>query len=235
MSLSRDSFQRVGVRCALIVTLVAALSLAPWQVGGLGANESASAATWAGTVQGKKVRASRFASAGATMRGDFFIRVDRRGRVNGSGVIAYDPFFNTDGLNAYLGFARGLVQSALGGFPIFGGFAATQLNAFVGVRVALPSLPVTRGPVTGRLDRGKMSLSFGRKPESIPFSAFINTVGPKKQKKLTAGNLVAPDPFGGPAADVSGGWAVSKREAKSTKEGVTTLESSYWTAHRVGG
>ncbi len=235
MSLSRVSFQRVGARCALIVTVVAVLSLVPWQVGGVGVNESASAATWAGTVQGKKSRASRFASAGATMRGDFLIRVDRRGRVNGSGIVAYDPFFNTDGLNAFLAYARGLTQAALGGFPIFGGFAAAQLNAFVGVRVALPTLPVTRGPITGRLDRGKMSLSFGRKPERIPFSAFINTVGQTKQKKLTGGNVVAPNPFGGPAADVSGGWAVSKRQAKSDEGGVTTLESSYWTAHRVGG
>lgn len=223
------------MRWLTVLLFAAALSLAPWPAGSVGAAEPASASTWAGTVQGKVMRSSRFASAGATMRGDFVFTVDDRGQVTGDGVVAYDPFFSTDGLNSLLTYARGLVQSALGGFPIFGVFASVELNRFVGVNVAFTSLPVTRIEISGQLKDGQLTLAAGNnKPVKIPFVAKIILVG-GKNKPLTSGGVRAPTPFGAGVAQVTGGrWAAAVQQTTSGKDVITRF-STYWTAHRIGG
>lgn len=224
------------MRWLTVLLFAAALSLAPWPAGSVGAAEPASASTWAGTVQGKVARSSRFASAGATMHGDFVFDVDNRGQVTGDGVVAYDPFFATDGLNALLAYARGLVASALGGLPLFGGFAVTQVNRFVGVGVAFTSLPVTRIQVSGRLDGGQLTLATANNtPVKVPFAARILLVG-GKNRPLTSGGVSAPAPFGAGVAQVTGGrFAAATQQSKSKKGDVTTQLSTYWTAHRIGG
>lgn len=224
----RRFFVRAAVRRSLVLAVM--LSSVAW----LGAAESASASTWSGTIQGKMMRSTRFGSAGATMRGSFSITVGRRGKVSGSGVVTYDPFFNTDGLNALLGYARGLTQVALGGFPVFGSFAAAQLDAFIGVRVTLQTLPVAQGPIVGTLSGGRLTLNWGGKLPSLPYSAFINIAGGRGDVKLTAGSIKTPQPFGAGAANVSHGWAVSRQQSTVTKNGGTELLSTYWTAQRVG-
>ncbi|CAN5607474.1 hypothetical protein BH20ACT19_BH20ACT19_00980 [soil metagenome] len=189
---------------------------------------------WIGTTHGSAERSSRWASDGSTQTGDFWFTVDRRGRVSGQAVVAYDPHFDAEGLNALLGYARGLTQAAVGTVPFVGAFGAAQLNAFIGVKIRHDEpLAIRRGQVTGTLDDSRLSLRWVGRPAGIRFRASITTL--KGEKRLTGGSLAVDSPFGGTGEVVGGGHAVSTKRSKSMEKGVTEQTSSYWTAHRVGG
>lgn len=229
------SHRATAVHCASAALLAACAGLMWTPSGVVGVDEAAAAqpGRWIGTTHGSAERSSRWVSGGSTQSGDFWFMVDRRGQVSGEAVVAYDPNFDADGLNALLGYARGLTQTALGAVPFVGGFGAAQLNAFIGVKIRHDEpLAVRRGRVTGTLDDGRLSLRWVGRPAGIRFQASITTL--KGEKRLTGGSLAVDSPLGGTAQVLGGGHAVSTQRSTSKEKGVTEQRSSYWTAHRVG-
>jgi hypothetical protein len=201
-----------------------------------GAAEQAAAASWIGTVQGKVVRSSRWVSTTGTARGDFWFNVGRNGRVSGRAVVVYEPTFDTDRLNALVGYAKAAVGTAVGAVPLFGGLAANQLNLLVGVRVAYDDpMPIREGQITGRLANGRLSIDWaGRKPTGIRFRALMATL--KEDQELTSGLLAAPNPWPGTARVAGGRLAISTFKRTSRDDGgVTETSRSYWSARRIGG
>ncbi len=110
-----------AVTPAVMVVAFAGSLCAP-AVAPVGADEASAAqpGRWIGTTQGTAQRASRWVSGGSTQKGDFWFTVDRRGRVEGQAVVAYTPTFDATGLNALVGYARGLTQAAVGAVPLVG-------------------------------------------------------------------------------------------------------------------
>ena len=121
--------------------------------------------------------------------------------------------------------------------PYFGGFVASDLNKFVGVRASFDPTVVRRVPIQGTLRNGKLALdTVGGDQKGVPFTAAIITLRKKADEPLTGGRLVAPQPFAGGAAEVSGGHAISTFTSRDkTAKGATEKTNTYWTAHRVGG
>lgn len=201
--------------------------------GGGGVDEAAAAQRWVGTVEGSAVRSTRWVSGGSSSHGDFFFTV-RNGRVSGEAVLAYKPQFDANRLDGLIAYAKGLTGAALGLVPYFGGFAANDLNKFIGVRASFDPTVVRRVRIQGTLRNGKLALdTVGGNQKGVPFKAAIITLK-KKDEALTGGRLVAPQPFVR-AGEVSAGHAISTH-ASSVRDngGVTEKTSSYWTAHRVG-
>lgn len=201
----------------------------------LGAAESALADSWVGATQGKVIRSSRWVSTTGTARGDFWFDVGRRGRITGRAVVAYEPAFDTDRLNALVSYARSAVGVPLSAIPIFGGLANAQLGLIVGVRISYPDpMPIREGKITGRLHEGRLTIRWaGRQRTGIPFRAVLATLD--GDQELTSGSMAAPSPWPAAARVTRGRLAISTRQSSSTDDGeVTETLRSYWSARRVG-
>lgn len=200
--------------------------------GSLFGAEEAHAARWIGSLEGKAERSNRFASGGSTSHGDFWFNVGRGGRVTGEAVIAYEPSFNADGLNAFISYVQSLASVPAGAIPGFGGLVASQITTAISVRVSYPEpMAIRRVPISGTLRGGRLTLHGSRGAlKGVPFRAFLTRVD--SQKPVTSGRLAIPPPFP-EAAQVRGGHATSSLQTQSGSE-TREQTSSYWTAHRVG-
>jgi hypothetical protein len=196
------------------------------------ADRASAASSWAGTIEGKVTRSSRWVAAGSTARGDFFITVDDAGQVTGNGVVAYEPTFSTAGLDALLGYAKSATGIALAGIPFLGAFAGASINSFVSVNTSFEPMVVREGTITGALTGDRLTLKWNGDGKGVPFRATILAI--KKDVKLTSGRIVVPEPLRGAARVIGGRFAVASSRTASTDDGVTERQVSYWTAHRVG-
>ncbi len=228
--------KRVGLPAVVAAAGFAGLMGAPAGPVGIDEASAVQPGRWVGTTHGGADRSSRWASGGSLQKGNFWFTVDRRGNVTGEAVVAYTPNFNADGLNALIGYARGLGQATLGLVPYFGGFGAAALNSFVGVKVSYKEpFAIRTGRLTGTLKDARLQLNWVGRPDGIPFTAKITRTRAEDEKPLTSGKLVVDSPFDGKAGQVEGGHAVSIQRSRSKDGSVTETNSSYWTAHRVGG
>ncbi len=90
----------------------------------------------AGSAAWRERRSGPTASpfGGSTSHGDFWFNVGRGGRVTGEAVIAYEPNFNADGLNAFISYVQSLASVPAGAIPGFGGLVASQITTAISVR-----------------------------------------------------------------------------------------------------
>jgi hypothetical protein len=215
-----------------LLCLLAVLALTLGTEAVVHTDRASAASTWAGTIEGKSTRASRWLAGGATVRGDFLVTVDDAGNATGNGVLAYEPIFETGGLDSLLSYAKSAAGLALGALPFFGGFANATIGSFVSVQGKYEPLVVRQGTISGTLQGDRLSLRWNGDDSGIPFRASILAI--KKDVKLTGGRLVVPEPFRTAARVIGGNYAVSTGRTSSTDDGVTERDISYWTAKRVG-
>lgn len=238
----RRRWRRCTVAAVAVVVLSGSASGGSGGPAALLGAEEASAARWVGSVEGKAEKSTRWVSGGSTSHGDFWFDVERGGRVRGEAVVAYDPTFEAEGLNAVIAYVQSLASvpvSALPTGPLLGiltTLTVNELNTAVYVRASFPQpMAVRRVPISGTLRGGRLSLSAGgASRKGVPFRAFLTRL--KAEKFVTAGSLAVPALFPRSAQVTRGhATAVSQGQSGTTKKGgVLTQTSSYWTAHRVG-
>jgi hypothetical protein len=195
---------------------------------------SASAATWTGHAHGKLVRSDgRLVSGGTSWSGDFSFTTTRRGEVRGFAVVAYEPFVDVSGLNAALGYVRGIGGAALGVLGPFGSAVSTvALGQIVGAGVSFSSSEaIRRGALTGRLDGRQLTLDW-KKPKGIPYD--INLVLASGAKKIGGGTVSIRSPFRGAGKLMGRRAAVHSSETRTTSGGIAQSVGAYWFATRVG-
>jgi hypothetical protein len=236
-SMGTEARRRTRRRCVIALVGVMGLgAMGPGAVPDPVGAEEASAAQWVGSMQGTAGKSTRWVSGGSTMRGDFTFTVARNGQLRGFATAAYQPTFDTDRINALIGYAKGATAGALGAAGIFGGLAANQLNLIVGLKIDYPDpMPVRRGPITGKVRNGTISIAWASpdKDDGVPFRSILANLN--KDKQLASGKLAIPMPFARDA-DISGGrLAVAQGGGKLTdKEGVTFESRTYWSAYKIG-
>lgn len=200
---------------------------------------SASAATWAGETHGKLHRSNRLAAGGASWHGSFWFRAGRDGRVRGEAVVAYEPELDLTGATNAVGYIRDRLSDGLGLIPgVFGEFATpigkAGLGSIVGFDTSFRSAEaIRRGPLTGRLDNGRLTLRWLTKVRGVPYTVRFVVTGGLGQT-VSSGTSALPSPFTGSARVIGGSFAVRSAESRSSKGDTSERKGSYWAAHRVG-
>jgi hypothetical protein len=196
---------------------------------------SASAATWTGTTHGKILRSTRLVSGGTTWEGDFWFRTSRRGAVRGQAVVAYEPSIDVSGLNNALNYIKSVAGVPLGLLGPYGGFVNTVgLGQIVGTNVSFQAAKaVHRGPLSGTLRRGRLTLRWNARLPGIPYDLYFQLVN--RSERIGGGRFAVRNPFlrGDGAGDVENGrHAVNTSQSRTQDGDVTQTVGSYWVAHR---
>lgn len=195
----------------------------------------ASAATWSGTAEGKLVRSNSLISGGTAWHGNFWFHTGAGGAVHGYAVMAYEPTVDVTGLNGALTYIKSYASAAAGLLGIFGTAVNTLgINQIVNVSVSFSSpFAVRRGPLTGSLQHGRLTLRWNGRLAPIPYGIDFRLVSATKQ--IGKGSAVLRSPFQSGGALVDSGDAVAVSQPKpSNSGGIKEVSGAYWVAHRTG-
>jgi hypothetical protein len=221
MRVARERRSLLGV-CAAAVTIWA-----------LAASQVATAALWTGTTQGTFERSSRFVEGAVDWRGSFWFETDRRGNARGYAVVAYRPDSSVDGLNDAVGYVRDVAGAGIGALGDFAGVVGqAALGQIIGADVSFESAAaVRRGPLTGRVDNGRVNLRWQAELDPIPYDIDLLVV--EGSQRIGGGTLKLRDPFEGTARRVAPRGVVASTDTNHEANGVTEQLGSFWLANRV--
>jgi hypothetical protein len=223
-----DSMRVVRARLWSVAVCVA--SVAAWALATSGV---ASAALWTGNTQGKFERTSRLVEGAVEWHGNFWFRTDRAGNARGYAVVTYEPDSNVDGLNDAIGYVRDVAGAGIGAIGPFAGVVGqAALGQIIGTDISFKSAAAVRkGPLTGRVADGRVSLQWQAKLEPITYD--IELVVVEGTQRIGGGKLKLQNPFDGTAQRVAPRGVAFSTDTSNESRGVTEQRGSFWVANRV--
>lgn len=199
---------------------------------GVGA-QAARASTWVGSSRGALVRSSNLVSGGTRWHGTFRFTVGRGGAVHGYAVAGFDPQVDVSGFNNAIAYIKSVAGAELGLLgPFAGPVSSVGLASIIGVSVSFDdAMAVRRGPLTGRLAHGHLTLHWGARLKPIGYKLGLETPG--HTKRIGTGHVPLQNPFARAGSAVQRGEIVASSQKHGSSKGITTSRGTYWVAHRT--
>jgi hypothetical protein len=199
-------------------------------------DELTTAGRWTGTTEGSVSRSNPWLEAGYRMHGDFWFAVSAEGEVDGYAVVVYEPYIDTSGVNAALGYVKDVGIGALGvliPFPV--DLAGTLgLDDLLAVRGQYDQpMSTMEGPITGTLRDGQLSLEWADAEQiDLPITVYMD--GVDTSEEITNEVLATESPWdvAGEVSEQTGRpQAVSVSGESITEDGVTIANHNSWSAY----